>query len=54
MCIYTLKKQNFFLILKSPQEGCAAPPNVPILDVSGAKDIPQKLTKIEVCHVTYR
>ena len=45
MCIYTQKK-----VLKG---GCATPPNVPNLGVSGVKDT-AKLTKIEACHVTYR
>ena len=34
MCISTLKKQK----LKNPQGGCATPPNVPKLGVSGEKD----------------
>ena len=33
MCIYTVKKQKKF-----PQGGCATPPNVPKLGVSGVKD----------------
>ena len=36
MCIYTVKKQNLFLILKILKRG--APPNVPKLGVSGVKD----------------
>ena len=36
MCIYTVKKQN--LEKKIPQGGCATPPNVPKLGVSGVKD----------------
>ena len=35
MCTYTLKKQK---LKKNPQEGCATPPNVPKLCVSGVKD----------------
>ena len=34
MCIYTVKKQKF----KYPLGGCATPPNVPKLGVSGVKD----------------
>ena len=33
MCIYTVKKQHL-----NPQGGCATPPNVPKLGVSGVKD----------------
>ena len=51
MCIYTLKKTKLKKFLKG---GCATPPNVPKLGVSGVKDIPQKLTKIEASHVAYR
>ena len=53
MCIYTLKRQKKIFNLKIPQCGCATPPNVTKLGVSGVKDI-AKLTKIEACHVTYR
>ena len=54
MCICTVKKQKLKKIIKKiPQRGCATPPNVPKLGVSGVK-IPQKLTKIYSCHVTYR
>ena len=35
MCIYTVRKQNFKKILRG---GCATPPNVPKLGVSGVKD----------------
>ena len=35
MCIYTVKKQNF---KNSKGKGCATPPNVPKLGVSGVKD----------------
>ena len=35
MCIYTFKKQK---LIKIPQGGCATPPNVPKLGVSGVKD----------------
>ena len=35
MCICTLKKQKF---LKTPQRGCATPPYVPKLGISGVKD----------------
>ena len=41
MCKYTVKKQKLkkkFLIF---QEGCATPPNVPKLCVSGVKDTAQ-------------
>ena len=34
VCIYTLKSKNF----KNSSRGCATPPNVPKLDVSGVKD----------------
>ena len=37
MCIYTLKKQ-FFFKLKNSSWGCATPPNVLKLGVSGVKD----------------
>ena len=37
MCIYTLKKQKLKKI-KTPQEGCATPPNVAKLGISGVKD----------------
>ena len=37
MCIYTVKKQKFKKNL-NPQGGCATPPNVPKLGVSGVKD----------------
>ena len=36
MCIYTVKKQK--KKKKIPQRGCATPPNVPKLGVSGIKD----------------
>ena len=36
MCIYTLKKQKF--LKKIPQGGCATPPNVQKLGVTGIKD----------------
>ena len=36
MCIYTVKKQN--LKKFSGGGGCATPPNVPKLGVSGVKD----------------
>ena len=36
MCIYTVKRQNFFL--NSLGGGCATPLNVPKLGVSGVKD----------------
>ena len=36
MCIYTLKNNNNKK--KIPQGGCATPPNVPKLGVSGVKD----------------
>ena len=40
MCIYTVKKQKFNIkIKKIPQGGCATPPNVPKLGVSGVRDI---------------
>ena len=35
MCIYTVKKQK---LKKNLQGGCATPPNVPKLGVSGVKD----------------
>ena len=35
MCIYTVKKQK---LKKNSQRGCATPPNVPKLGVSGVKD----------------
>ena len=39
MCIYTVKKQKLKKIIKKiPQRGCATPPNVPKLGVSGVKD----------------
>ena len=39
MCIYTLKKQTCKQISnKLLQGGCATPPNVPKLGVSGVKD----------------
>ena len=38
MCIYTVKKQNFKKYLKILRGGCATPPNVPKLGVSGVKD----------------
>ena len=38
MCIYTIKKQNFFKKLKIPQGWCATPPNVPKFSFSGVKD----------------
>ena len=38
MCIYTVKKQKLKQNKKIPQRGCATPPNVPKLDVSGLKD----------------
>ena len=37
MCIYTVKKQKFY-IKKGPQGGYVTPPNVPKLGVSGVKD----------------
>ena len=37
MCIYTVKK-IFFFNFKNPQGGCATPPNIPKLGVSGLKD----------------
>ena len=40
MCICTLKKQNLNK-KKNPQGGCATPPNVPKLGVSGVKDTPK-------------
>ena len=36
MCIYTVKKQKLQK-KKNPQGGCATPPNVPKLTVSGVK-----------------
>ena len=51
MCICTTKKHTHKK--KIPPGGCATPPNVPKLGVSGVKDT-QKLTKIEACHVAYR
>ena len=36
MCTYTVKKQNFKKNLMGG--GCASPPNVPMLGVSGVKD----------------
>ena len=42
MCIYTFKRHK---LKKTPQGGCATPPNVSKLDVSGVKDT-AKLTKI--------
>ena len=36
MCIYTVKKQNLKKFLGG--RGCATPPNVPKLGVSGVKD----------------
>ena len=40
MCIYTVRKQNLKKIIKNSQEGggCATPPNIPKLVVSGVKD----------------
>ena len=38
MCIYTVKIPKFKIKKKIPQEGCATPPNVPRLGVSGVKD----------------
>ena len=38
MCIYTFKKQNLKKNKKIPQGGCATPPSVPKLSVSGVKD----------------
>ena len=40
MCIYTVKKTKFKKIIKkfSVGGGCATPPNVPKLGVSGVKD----------------
>ena len=38
MCLYKLKKQKLFKNLKIPQGGCATPPNVSKLGVSGVKD----------------
>ena len=41
MCIYTVKKQsneNCFKFSGGGGGGCATPPNVPKLDVSGVKD----------------
>ena len=38
MCIYTVKKQKLKINKKIPQGGCAAPPNVPKLGVSGVED----------------
>ena len=37
MCIYTIKKQNLKKT-KSQGGGCATPPNVPKLSISGVKD----------------
>ena len=51
MCIYTVKKTKIIKFLRGG--GCATPPNVPKLGVSGLKGT-AKLTKIEACHVTYR
>ena len=39
MCIYnTLKNRKLPKILKNSQRGCATPPNVPKLGVSGVKN----------------
>ena len=45
MCIYTVIKQKFRTNFKISQGGCATPPNVPKLGVSGVKDT-AKTTKI--------
>ena len=52
ICAYD-EKQKFFKKYKNLSRGCATLPNVPKLGVSASR-IPQKLTKIEACHVTYR
>ena len=52
MCIYTVKKQNFFKKLNIPQGGCTTPSNVLKLGLSCVKDTAKKLTKFEACHVT--
>ena len=39
MCIYTVKNQIFENNLKNSSRGCATPPNVLKLDVSGEKDV---------------
>ena len=41
MCIYTVKKQNFKENLNFLNGGCATPPNVPKLGVSGVKETPK-------------
>ena len=38
MCIYTVKKQKKIFNFKNSSRGCATPPNVPKLGVSGIKD----------------
>ena len=38
MCIYTVKKEILRKKIKNSQGGCATPPNVPKLGVSGVKD----------------
>ena len=52
MCIFTVKKLKLKKIYKKFSGGCAAPPNVPKLGVSGVKDT-AKLTEIKACHVAY-
>ena len=50
MCIYTVKKQK--LKKKIPQGGCATPPNIPKLGVSGVKDIAKTNTDLGMsCYI---
>ena len=53
ICAYTqLKNKIKKKIKKFSGGGCATPPNVPKLGVSGVKDT-AKITKIDACHVAY-
>ena len=45
MCIYAVKKQKLKNKKKSLQGGCATPPNVPKLGVSGVKKDTAKTNK---------
>ena len=52
MCIYTVEKHFFYL--KNSLWGCAIPPNVPKLGVSGVKDTAKNNTEfIYIFYISY-